>query len=83
MNRYLKGRRYEYKIKKELEKEGWLVIRSAGSHGPVDLVAIHPILKVIKFIQCKTYKITEKKEKSILEPLLWLNNVFRGEVEVL
>lgn len=36
---YSRGRAYEYKAKQELEREGYTVIRSAGSHGPYDLIA--------------------------------------------
>ena len=42
MSNYRRGRSYEYRIKKKLEKEGWLVIRSAGSHSLFDLIAIKP-----------------------------------------
>lgn len=37
---YEKGRRYEYKEKKIWEEDGYLVIRSAGSKSPIDLVAV-------------------------------------------
>jgi len=37
---YRKGASLEYKVKAELEKQGFFVIRSAGSHGLADLVAI-------------------------------------------
>ena len=40
MTRYDTGRRLEYKAKKELEALGYTVVRSAGSKGPFDLVAI-------------------------------------------
>jgi Holliday junction resolvase len=36
---YRKGARAEYKLKSELERAGWTVVRSAGSHGYWDLVA--------------------------------------------
>lgn len=36
---YARGRAKEYRVKKQLESEGWFVIRSAGSHSIVDLVA--------------------------------------------
>lgn len=52
--RYTAGRAFEYKTKAHWEGLGYTVIRSAGSHGPFDLVAI-PIkshLKVVG-IQCK------------------------------
>lgn len=35
-----KGIRQEYKVKKFLESKGYYVVRSAGSHGIYDLVAI-------------------------------------------
>lgn len=39
---YEKGRRYEHKIKRMYEADGCFVMRSAGSHGPADLVVIGP-----------------------------------------
>lgn len=49
---YERGRRWEYKVKKEWEKRDYMVLRTAGSHGPFDLVAVkwglYPSL-----IQCK------------------------------
>ena len=47
------GIEQERRVKKHLEAQGWYVIRSAGSHGSFDLVAIHKDLKQIKFIQLK------------------------------
>jgi Archaeal holliday junction resolvase (hjc). len=38
---YIKGRNKEYRIKRKLEKEGYYVIRSAGSHSYFDLIAIN------------------------------------------
>ena len=37
---YLKGRRLEYRASDHLEALGYFVLRSAGSHSPVDLVAL-------------------------------------------
>lgn len=50
---YNAGRKLEYRLKKELEKQGYLVIRSAGSHSPFDLVALNPHTNKIRFIQVK------------------------------
>jgi len=47
---YKKGRRIEYLAKKKLEAEGYLVIRSAASKGPIDLVAVR---NTVRFIQVK------------------------------
>jgi len=40
MARYHVGARAEYRLKHELEKKGWHVIRAAGSHGKWDLIAV-------------------------------------------
>lgn len=37
---YQKGRALEYALKQFLEQQDWLVIRSAGSHSPADLIAL-------------------------------------------
>jgi hypothetical protein len=37
---YKKGRRFEYKVKALLEKCGFYVMRTAGSHSKFDLIAI-------------------------------------------
>ncbi|MDG7037388.1 MAG: hypothetical protein JRM72_08410 [Nitrososphaerota archaeon] len=49
---YQNGRALEYRVKRQLEDDGWFVTRSSGSHGPADLVALKrgrpPLL-----VQCK------------------------------
>jgi Holliday junction resolvase len=40
MRSYLKGRQREHNLKRKLERAGWLVVRSAGSKGVFDLIAI-------------------------------------------
>jgi hypothetical protein len=39
LHRARKGRRAEHEVRHHLESLGWLVLRSAGSKGPFDLVA--------------------------------------------
>lgn len=41
MSAYRKGASFERRIKKILEAKGMFVVRSAGSKGPVDLVAFN------------------------------------------
>lgn len=41
MNQYRKGYMFERKLLKLLEKEGGDCIRSAGSHGAVDVIAFY------------------------------------------
>jgi len=74
---YKNGAAREYRIMKKLEKEGWFCIRSAGSHSPIDIMAMRQnhLLGVleIRFIQSKkTGYLTpqERKEKEGLEQKL-------------
>ncbi len=54
-NRYRIGYYYERKTKEILEKEGWTVWRTPGSHSPVDIIAIKDDNGIarIKLIQVK------------------------------
>lgn len=40
MTQYQNGTRFELRVKKQLEEDGYLVVRSAGSKGRVDLIAM-------------------------------------------
>lgn len=60
---YLRGRRWEYEVAKQLRKEGYKVMRTAGSHGPYDLIALGPNLIIL--IQCKVTK-TEAAKKRLV-----------------
>jgi len=50
---YKKGAAREYRIIKKLEQEGWFCIRSAGSHSPIDIIAMIPVAEYIKQIDKK------------------------------
>jgi Holliday junction resolvase len=39
VSRYVAGRRIEWRARKRLEADGYIVVRAAGSKGPADLVA--------------------------------------------
>lgn len=51
VNAYRKGRAFEYRVKKLFEGKGYFVVRSAGSNGSVDLVAVRK--GCVLFVQCK------------------------------
>ena len=55
--KYISGRNFEYKIKQELEEDGFTVIRASGSHGVYDLVGFKYLPRsnrvVVRCIQCK------------------------------
>ncbi len=43
MTNYARGSKFEYKVRDALKAQGAIyVCRSAGSHGPVDLIAVFP-----------------------------------------
>ena len=52
--KYLSGRHFEYLAKKELEHDGWVVLRASGSHGLYDLAAAYPDSPMTRWIQVKS-----------------------------
>lgn len=60
---YLRGRRLEWQVKKDLEADGWTVMRTAGSHGFADLIALRG--DMIRFIQCKTIAIQKGSDAKV------------------
>jgi len=57
---YQRGRRFEWKVKQDLEGRGYYVIRSAGSKSKVDLVGIKH--EVVLCVQCKLTGAIAKRE---------------------
>lgn len=57
---YNRGRIKEWEAKKILEKEGFTVLRTAGSHGCADIIAAlyDPPYEEVWFIQIKRFKKT-------------------------
>ena len=63
---YERGRRFEYRVKRFLEGEGWVVIRAARSK-PIDLVALRD--GVVLFIECKKRGYVPRDQKDYQEGL--------------
>lgn len=63
---YASGRAFEYRVRDELRGDGYFVVRSAGSKGIVDIVAIRP--GQILLVQCKN--------SGVLPPQEW-NELYR------
>lgn len=64
---YQKGMRREYQVMDLLRKEGWYPLRSAGSHGLFDIVAWHPHSVYTRWIQVKSYAISNRERKEFQE----------------
>lgn len=54
MSNYSRGANFERRVMKNLEARSWTVFRSAGSHSPVDLVAIR--MGEVQLYQCQIDK---------------------------
>jgi Holliday junction resolvase len=78
INRYGKGREREYRAMTILKSEGWLVSRSAASHGAVDVFAAKG--GRVLLIQVKSGRARVTKEE-LLELVQWGKNS-DGDAEV-
>lgn len=74
MSKYTFGRKFEYQTKQTLESLGFFVMRSSGSHGIIDILAIKK--DVVFAIQIKatsktkqlTFNADERKLKELIVP---------------
>lgn len=67
MTNYHRGAYFERRVQRYYEKLGYLVIRSAGSHSPIDLVALKA--GEVKLIQCKVNGVIRVAARQQLECL--------------
>lgn len=56
---YIKGRAFEYKVKKYFEELGYMTFRSAGSHSIADLIVLLDDRVIL--LQCKAKDLTNKE----------------------
>ncbi|MGD0145704.1 MAG: restriction endonuclease [Nitrososphaerales archaeon] len=78
VSRYARGREREYRTMNILKQEGWLVERSAASHGAVDVFAAKG--GKLLLIQVKSGRARVKKEE--LEELVSWGKNSNGVAEV-
>lgn len=66
---YRAGRAFEYRVAKTYRDLGYTVLRTAGSHGPFDLIAIphrwRAVWPVTLFIQCKNRPPTQAERDKL------------------
>lgn len=62
MTNYIKGRAFEYRVRRFLEAHGWKVFRMAGSKTKADLIAYSGRGKAY-FVQCKAKGSFGSKER--------------------
>jgi Holliday junction resolvase len=76
--RYEKGRAKEYRVMALLKKDGWVVSRSAASHGAVDVFAAKGGRLLL--VQVKSGKARVKREE--MEELIRWGKESNGDAEV-
>jgi Holliday junction resolvase len=70
---YVKGRKKEYRLCKELRGLGCVIVqRTAGSHSPIDIIAIDKKRKLIFLVQSKPDGYSSHK----YDQFNWLNSKF-------
>lgn len=62
MSNYSRGADFEHTVIRTLEAEGWLCIRSAGSHKSADVVALRKGQSAI--VQCKLKRLPDPAERA-------------------
>ncbi len=67
MSNYTRGANFERRVRAYFEKASWFVIRSAGSHSLIDLVAFKG--GEVMLIQCKTDGVLSVGERQQLGEL--------------
>ena len=78
---YIKGRKKEYKIVKDLKADGYdIAQRSAGSHSPIDIFSVCRKTMRITFVQGKPDGFDSSK---IEEEYAWLNGKFDVDFKVI
>lgn len=65
---YNRGRANEYKAMRILEKAGYNVFRSAGSHGVFDIIAYNS--NGLRLIQCKTNDHVTPMDREAIEQVV-------------
>ena len=66
---YKRGYAFERKVMQMFKDAGWVCARTAGSHSPVDVIAINPNTMEVKLVQCKASYLTEKGIKKEVEKI--------------
>jgi hypothetical protein len=79
---YKRGRKKEYKIMAQEKRKGNIVIRSAGSHSPIDLVSIDTENNKITFIQSKSNLMSAKEKDNIEMGNFMFNGIYECTFEV-
>jgi len=79
---YERGADKERRIVNRFKKRDWVALRSAGSHSPIDVIAIDPKEKEIKLIQSKLGYLAPSQVTKILKDGEKLNGNYKVVFEL-
>ncbi len=82
MTNYQNGSRYERKLVNEAKARGEIAFRSAGSHSPIDVITIDPILKKINLIQCKINHHSDNAIQKLIDELKHIDGTYEVKTVV-
>jgi Holliday junction resolvase len=75
---YQRGRANEYRAMEQLRKDGWVVLRSAGSHSPLDLFAARNGERLLVQVKSGEGHMSDEQTKELIR---WAKE-FDGSAEV-
>lgn len=76
MSRYARGAYQERKLKRELEASGFYVVRSSGSHGRFDLVAISDDKLLLIQLKKRVPPLMNKLRRKVISIQIFSGTVF-------
>ena len=79
---YKNGAEKERRIMNKFREQGCIAFRSAGSHSPIDVCVINPIIKEILLIQSKLGYLSIPEKARILSEGEKLNGDYRVKFEL-
>ena len=84
LEQYKKGRRKEYRVVDKLKKLGFeIVVRSAGSHSPIDVWAVDVEGRNMRLIQVKSGKpLGESVKKKLLNKMDRISGYYHVSCEL-
>lgn len=81
-NNYRNGRAREYRIQNKLRAEGFVCLRTAGSHGFCDLICLDPQTSIVTFIQVKPTSLSTRKKTALQSQNSWVERNWTGKNKV-
>ena len=80
---YRKGANRERRIKRALERKGFLCFRTAGSHSIFDIIALDLKQNIIHFIQVKPKSLSNKSKARLQSKISLVERNWLGKVHVI